>query len=444
MLISRSAQTLLSVGNERMVIPMAEIKPFRGVRFTSRAGEMDDLLCPPYDIINEQQRSEYLEKNPNNIVKIELPVAEEGVADRYQAAAQCLDDWMKNGILARDPKPSLYIYEEQYTIHGETKSVRGIVSLVKIEEFEKGVIMPHEFTLSKPKQDRLNLIQATQSNISTIYSLYSDEDARTTGKLELLTERKPDVEAAEGKCIHRLWVVDDPIEITAICRDFEKRHLYIADGHHRYETSLKYRNMCRENGAPEGAPCDYVMMLLVNMDDNQFSLFPTHRMVNHVENFDVENFLKGIEVNFCVDRHQGVSSIKPTLAEYYQQGRKVTAWYVGDDTWYLLKLRSSSNAMEEIMPDCSKALKNLDISILHQLVIDRVMHSNNEDCVTYTRSFTEAIAAVDEGKCKCCFILNPTRIQDIKDIVDANEKMPQKSTYFYPKPTTGLVMNVYE
>ena len=423
---------------------MAEIRPFRGVRYTEKAGNMDELLCPPYDIINEQQRSEYLQKNAHNIVKIELPVEEAGTDDRYGAAAACLDAWMAEGILARDPKPSLYIYEEQYTLHGETKSVRGIISLVRIEEFEKGVIMPHEFTLSKPKEDRLNLIKATQSNISTIYSLYSDSGRSTGVKLELLTQRKPDIEAVEGKCIHRLWVVDDALQIAAICRDFEKRNLYIADGHHRYETSLKYRNLCRENGAPEGSPCDYVMMLLVNMDDDQFSLFPTHRLIKNVEDFDVERFLKGIEANFRIEKHQGVGSIKSTLNEYYLQGRKVTAWYVGNDTWYLLKLRSASEAMKEAMPACSKALRDLDISILHELVLNQVMHYNNEDCVNYTRSFTEAIASVDEGKYCCCFILNPTRIQDIKDIVDANEKMPQKSTYFYPKPTTGLVMNVYE
>ena len=423
---------------------MAEIRPFRGVRFTSQAGEMDELLCPPYDIINEQQRSEYLEKNPNNIVKIELPVAEEGVDDRYQAAAQCLDGWMKDGILARDPKPSLYIYEEQYTLHGETKSVRGIISLVKIEEFEKGVIMPHEFTLSKPKQDRLNLIQATQSNISTIYSLYTDEGKSTQTRLQKLTERQPDMQAVEGDCTHRLWVVDDEAEVAALCSDFGKRNLYIADGHHRYETSLKYRNMCREAGAPEGSPCDYVMMMLVSMDEDQFTLFPTHRLIKNAENFDAQAFLKGIEQNFHVEKRQGVNEIKSALAGYRNTGEKVTAWYVGNDVWYLLRYRSESGVMDHIMPDSSKALRNLDISILHQLVIDRVMHCNNEDCVNYTRIFDEAIAAVDEGRYQCCFILNPTRIQDIKDIVDASEKMPQKSTYFYPKPTTGLVMNVYE
>lgn len=424
---------------------MAEIKPFRGVRFTDKAGKMDDLLCPPYDIINEQQRLGYLQKNPNNIVKIELPVEEEGVEDRYAAAAKTLDAWMNDGILQRDPKPALYIYEEEYkTPDGVTKSVRGIISLVKIEEFEKGVIMPHEFTLSKPKADRLNLIQATHANISTIYSLYTDSARLTESRLDLLTKRNPDIQAVEGDCTHRLWVVDDEADVAALCRDFDKRNLYIADGHHRYETSLKYRNMCREAGAPEGAPCDYVMMLLVNMDEDQFTLFPTHRLIKNVENFDVESFIKGIEENFHINEYHGVSSMKPTLAEYYEQGRKVTAWYVGNDTWYLLRLRSASDAMEKAMPDSSKALKNLDISILHQLVLDKVMHCNNEDCVNYTRSFTEAIASVDEGRYQCCFILNPTRIQDIKDIVDADEKMPQKSTYFYPKPTTGLVMNVYE
>ena len=405
---------------------------------------MDDLLCPPYDIINEQQRLGYLQKNPNNIVKIELPV-EEGNEDRYAAAAGTLESWMKDGILERDPKPALYIYDEEYTTpDGAVKHVRGIISLVKIEEFEKGVIMPHEFTLSKPKADRLNLIQATHANISTIYSLYTDRGRRTGTKLELLTEREPDITAVEGDCTHRLWVVDDEVDVAALCRDFEKRNLYIADGHHRYETSLKYRNMCRENGAPEGSPCDYVMMLLVNMDEDQFTLFPTHRLIKNVENFDVETFLKGIEENFHIHKNTDVSRIKPTLAEYYEQGKKVTAWYVGHDEWYLLRLRSASNAMEKAMPDSSAALKNLDISIIHQLILDRVMQCNNEDCVNYTRSFTEAIASVDEGRYQCCFILNPTRIQDIKDIVDADEKMPQKSTYFYPKPTTGLVMNVYE
>jgi len=423
---------------------MAEIKPFRGVRFTAEAGKLDDLLCPPYDIINEQQRQGYLQQNPNNIVKIELPVEEEGVADRYAAAAATLDDWMAKGVLARDSKPALYIYEEEYTIDGVKKAVRGIISLVKIEEFEKGVIMPHEFTLSKPKADRLNLIQATKANISTIYSLYTDSGRRTASKLELLTQRSPDSEAVEGDCVHRLWVIDDEVDVAAICRDFDKRNLYIADGHHRYETSLKYRNMCREAGAPVGSPCDYVMMLLVNMDEDQFTLFPTHRLIKNVENYDVDSFLEGIKVNFHVQEFHGVSNIRPTLAEYYEQGRKVIAWYVGGDRWFLLRIRSSSNAMEKAMPDSSKALKQLDISILHQLVIDRVMHSNNEDCVNYTRIFTEAIAAVDDGRYQCCFILSPTRIQDIKDVVDADEKMPQKSTYFYPKPTTGLVMNVYE
>ena len=423
---------------------MAEVKPFRGVRYTEAAGKMDDLLCPPYDIINEQQRLGYLAKNPNNIVKIELPVPEEGVEDRYAAAAAALDAWMKDGVLARDPKPSLYVYEEEYTVEGVTKSVRGIISLVKIEEFEKGVIMPHEFTLSKPKADRLNLIQATHTNVSTIYSLYADGERCTESKLDKVTARTPDIEADEGGCTHRLWVVDDEAEVAAICGDFNERNLYIADGHHRYETSLKYRNMCREAGAPEGSPCDYVMMMLVSMDEDQFTLFPTHRLIKNAENFDVERFLKGIEENFFVEKHQGTGGIRAALSEYIGTGEKVTAWYVGNDTWYLLRFRRDSDAMEKAMPDSSKALKTLDISILHQLIIDRVMHCNNEDCVNYTRVFDEAIDWVNEGQYQCCFILNPARIQDIKDIVDADEKMPQKSTYFYPKPTTGLVMNVYE
>lgn len=424
---------------------MAEIRPFRGVRFnTEKAGAMEELICPPYDVISAKQRKEYLDKNPHNIVRLELPVAEDGFSDPYELAAQLLKSWIADEIMVRDDKPSLYICEEQYTLHGETKSIRGIISLVKLEDFDSGVILPHEQTLSKPKFDRMNLIKATKSNMSTIYSLYSDSGRRTSLKLETLTDRKPDIEVMEGKNIHRLWIVDDELEISAICRDFEKRCLYIADGHHRYETCLNYRNMCHANGEPDGSPCDYAMMLLVNMDDNRFSLFPTHRLIKNVENFNVNDLLKTLDENFRIDEHHGITSIKPTLNEYYNMGRKAIAMYIGNDTWYLLKLRSASEAMDEVMPSCSRALKNLDISTLHALVLDKAMHCNNEDCIDYTRSFTQAINSVQSGEYQCCFILNPTRITQIKEIVEAGEKMPQKSTYFYPKPTTGMVINVFD
>ncbi len=424
---------------------MAEIRPFRGVRFdTDKAGSPEELICPPYDIISAQQREKYVEKNPNNIVRLELPVAEDGISDPYKAASELLKSWMDSGIMVRDSKPALYIYEEQYTLHGETKSIFGILCLVKLEEFDKGVILPHEQTLSKPKLDRMNLIEATRTNMSTIYSLYSDDGQRTSLKINMLINSKPVMEVPDGKCVHRLWMVDDEQLVSAICRDFEKRTLYIADGHHRYETCLNYRNKCRAEGAPEGSACDYTMMLLVNMDDNKFSLFPTHRLIKNVENFNVDEIVKALDKNFRVDEHHGTSSIKLTLNEYYNMGRKAVALYVGSETWYLLKLRSTSEAMDEAMPSSSEALKNLDISVLHALVLDEIMHCNNEDCVNYTRSFTQAIESVKSGEYQCCFILNPTRIAQIKDIVEAGEKMPQKSTYFYPKPTTGMVINVFE
>ncbi len=424
---------------------MAEIRPFRGVRFDSdKAGSLEELICPPYDIISAQQREEYVERNPNNIVRLELPIAEDGVSDPYEAASNLLKSWMDSGVMVRDAKPSLYIYEEQYTLHGETKSIFGILCLVKIEEFEKGVILPHERTLSKPKADRMNLIEATRTNMSTIYSLYSDDGRRTSFKINMLTKGKPVMEVPDDRCVHRLWMIDDEVEVAAICRDFEKRKLYIADGHHRYETSLNYRNKCRANGAAEGSACDYTMMLLVNMDDNAFSLFPTHRLIKNIDDLNVQEILKSLEDNFKVNVNHGISSIKPTLHEYYNRGSKVAAWYVGNDTWYLLELKSNGEAMDEKMPSSSQALKDLDISVLHSLVLDDIMHCNNEDCVNYTRSFTQAIESVDSGEYKCCFILNPTRITQIKDIVEAGEKMPQKSTYFYPKPTTGMVINVFE
>ncbi len=424
---------------------MAVIKPFRGVRYNAeKTGFMDELICPPYDVISEAQRQELVEKNPFNIIRLELPKDEDGVCDKYDAAASLLKSWLDEGILVRDDKPSLYVYEEEYNLHGETRSVRGIICLTRLEEFEKGVILPHEQTLSKPKNDRYNLIKKTNSNLSPIYLLYSDKGRRTSSKLDTLTNCSPDVEVKEEKITHRVWIIDSELEIDAICRDFQNRKLYIADGHHRYETCLKYRDDCRANGVAIGSPCDYAMMLLVDMDNNKFNLFPTHRLIKNVPNFDVESILKSLEGDFRIDRHYYANSIKLTLNEYANEGRKAIAMYAGGDEWYLLKLRSNSSAMNEAMPNSSEALKNLDISVLHELVLRKVMDCNNEDCINYTRSFSLAISSVDSGEYQCCFILNPTRIDQLQDVIDAGEKMPQKSTYFFPKPTTGMVLNVFE
>lgn len=421
---------------------MAEIKPFRALRFTEKAGDIKTLTCPPYDIISEEQRCAYLETNPHNVIRLELPRGE----NPYEEAADVLHLWEEQGILKQDAAPALYIYEEEFTAYGQKNSVKGVICRVKVEDFSKGVVLPHEETLSKAKMDRFHLMQATHCNFSQIYSLYMDEEHTTRSRIDALSKDTPRHEFDDGAVIHRLWVVNDSLAIQAICDDFAGRKLYIADGHHRYETAINFRNYCHEQGiCPPGGDADYVMMMLVDMEHPGLVVFPTHRLVRGLKNFDADALLKGCEQYFTVEEMESVQAIEPKLAELYDQGKKAYAFYTGGDRWHLLVLKDIG-VMKEILPEKSQALQGLDVSVLHSLVLERVLGIDAENMaqqinLTYTRSFEEAISSVQKGESQCTFILNPTRVTEIRDVAAAGEKMPQKSTYFYPKLITGLVMN---
>ena len=233
--------------NQKRGIFMAEIKAFRGMRYnTERAGRLDELCCPPYDIISEKERKSYLAQNKYNVIRLELPKEGDNV---YTTAGEVLDRWREKGILIHEDKPAIYIYEEEFNAYNTRRSIKGIIARVKVEEFSKGVILPHEFTLSKAKADRFNLMKATNCNFSQIYALYMDEEHTTLSTIDELSKRKPNAKFTDGdKVTHKLWIITDEKAIAKLCADFTDRKLYIADGHHRYETALNYRNYCRENG----------------------------------------------------------------------------------------------------------------------------------------------------------------------------------------------------
>lgn len=419
---------------------MAEIKPFRALRYTAEAGDIAKLTCPPYDIIPSEQQAAFLEESPNNVIRLELPKGE----NPYEQAGETLRSWLNGNVLRQDTDPGLYIYEEEFEAYGQRKKVKGFICLVKLEEFSKGIILPHEETLSKAKEDRFNLMKATGCNFSQIYSLYMDETHATNARLDALSTGKPRYEFSDGAVTHRMWIVNDKEAIKAICGDFENRKLYIADGHHRYETALNYRNWKREQGTATGGE-DYVMMMLVDMEHDGLVVFPTHRLIRGLKNFSAEKLLKACEGKFEVTPQENTSKIESTLDGLYRQGKKAFAFYDGGDSWTLLVLKNA-NAMAEILPDKSEAYRNLDVSVLHSLILEQYLGIDKENMakqinLTYTRSFDEAIESVKKGDSQCAFILNPTRVTEIRDVATAGEKMPQKSTYFYPKLITGLVMN---
>ena len=421
---------------------MATLKGMRALRFSEKAGEISKLCCPPYDIISEEQRLGYIAENEHNVIRLELPKGEEP----YKEAGSILAKWLEEGILTRDEE-SLYVYEEEFTVGADTMKVKGIIGRVKLEEFSKGIVLPHEETLSKAKEDRLNLMKATGCNFSQIYSLYMDDGNKTRPQVDELSKGAPEIEFAdEAGVIHRLWKTSDAETIAKIAADFEDRKLYIADGHHRYETGINYRNYMRENGlAKEGDECDYIMMMLVEMENEGLKVFPTHRLVRDLPDFSKEKLLEAASEYFDITSLTGVESIEPELERYYNEGKKAFALFCGGDSYDMLVLKDIS-VMENVLPGCSDALRGLDVSVLHSLVLERSMGIDKANMaaqinLTYTKIFEEAIDGVNNGNFQCAFILNQTRVSEIRDVAQAGEKMPQKSTYFYPKLITGLVMN---
>lgn len=426
---------------------MAEIKGYKGLRFNcEKAGKIEELVCPPYDIISDQQREEYIKTNPHNIIRLELPKGD----DKYNKAAEILKDWLEKGILVKEDKPAIYIYEEEFTAYGERKAIKGIICRVKLEEFSKGIILPHEFTLSKAKEDRLNLMKATNCNFSQIYSLYMDGGKNTLGKIDSLSKSEPDIQLQDNDNVtHRMWIIKDEKAIADICSDFTDRKLYIADGHHRYETALNYRNYLREQGlAKEGDACDYQMMMLVDMEHPGLVVFPTHRLVRNLDSFNAERVIDGCKEYFDVTEHSDINTIESTLMELYNQGKKAYAFYCGGSSYKLLVLKDT-NIIKKLLPNASTATQQLDVTILHTLILEKIFGIDAENMakqinLTYTKIFDEAISSVQQGNSQCAFILNPTRVSEIREVASNDEKMPQKSTYFYPKMITGLVMNQLE
>ncbi len=425
---------------------MADIRAFKGMRYTEKAGGIAELVCPPYDIISEAEREAFVARNERNVIRLELPADTSG-GDKYAEAGKILQSWLDEEILAADMNEGLYVYELAFRENvetGELKTLRGLVCLVRLEEFSSGVVLPHEETLSKAKDDRLNLLKATNSNFSQIYSLYQDAAHITRQRLDNLAKiTEPRYDFDDGLVRHRLWVANDPVFIEAVHDDFVDRRLYIADGHHRYETALNYRRYCAENNLYNPG-AGYVMMFLADMADDGLVVFPTHRLIRDMEGFDSSVLLSACEEFFDVEEIPPFESAESMSEALKSDNSKMLAFY-SREKCALLTLKDGKS-MAEILPEMSAAYQMLDVSILHSLILERLLGIDKENMANqrnlrYTRSFDEAVASVNSGESNAAFFLNPTAVSEIGEVAACGEKMPQKSTYFYPKLITGLVMN---
>ncbi len=417
---------------------MAVVKPFKGLRYSENAGKINEIVCPPYDIISDEQRKSFLGTNPNNVIRLELPREGE---DIYASAADTLKNWLDEDLLKTEEEDCFYIYEEDFEVDGQNYTLKGVIGRVKLTNFDEGVVIPHENTLSAAKEDRFNLMMATGCNFSQVYCLFEDDDKKITNKLNNFSSGAPIHSFTDTEGVtHKLWKTSDT---TLLSKLFETKALYIADGHHRYETGLRYRDTQRGLGACEDAASEYIMMMLVPANCDGLVVFPTHRIVHSLKEFDMEELLRKCNEFFYVGELSGAKSLERNLKSEYEKGL-ISFGFYAENRYFLLTLKDKLSLVEKL-PHLHPTLRNLDVSVLHSLVLEEILGIDKENLakqinLKYTRDLDEAVADVDGGA-NCSFILNPTRVSQIIEVGSAGQKMPQKSTYFYPKLITGLVMN---
>lgn len=434
---------------------MAEILPFRALRYDPHQVKLDDVVTQPYDKITEAMQTRYYELSPHNLVRIIL--GRRGETDTptfnvYTRAAEYLHDWRSGGILKQDPEPSIYLYSQTFTIPGTRKSAerRGIIALGRLHDYADGVVFRHEQTLAKPRADRLNLLRATRAHFGQIFMLYNDPQSEVQGLLAGYADEEPDASVLdEYEVLHRVWRIYDPMLVSAVQAKMKDKRILIADGHHRYETALAYRDECRRQcGAsnPE-APYEFVMMTFVPMESRGLVILPTHRIVQGLPTYDREQMLEKAGRFFDIDRIDVRTDSRSATTLLEEAGGSGTAFVaVTRQGTYLL--RAKKRAVEDALSSVSFRQRELDVVQLHKIMLERLLGISeqaihNQEHVSYERDAFEAISRVRQGA-NVAFLLNPARIEQVCGAAFAGEVLPQKSTDFYPKLLSGLAIYALE
>jgi uncharacterized protein (DUF1015 family) len=431
---------------------MAQVKPFRGLRYNpEKFCDLSDVITAPYDRIHEPEQAEYYEQSAFNFTRIiqGLPTLKDDADNNvYTRARSYMQNWQAENILIRDPQPALYVIEQRFlTTDGKEHVRRGLTVALELSNFDEGTVLPHEYTLSGPKIDRLKLTQATQVCWGHIFMLYPDEEQAVNGILQpFLNSHMPAIiydKVVEPDVEQNFWVVNDANVIAAVTAEIQKHTPYIiADGHHRYETALNYRDEMREK-YPDVSPAaafNYVMVTLVNLHDPGLIVLPTHRLIFDYTQMDGQAVLKTATRYFDVQSVPDLGSVRDYLADADPSHPRYGFY---DGTYAVLCLKSL-DIMAELFPHWSIDFRQLDVAVLHELIIERVMGLSKESVarrenLTYLRDPNSGLAAIDNGEANFIFLLNPTRIEQIKACTAAGARMPQKSTDFFPKVPSGLV-----
>ena len=438
---------------------MAEIAPFRAVRYAvTRGRELGWLLAPPYDMVTMQQRDELLRRDPHNIAHVSIGEDRPGdcpTTNKYLRAGETWRAWLDEGVLRKDPRPALFALEQSYIApDGRPLKRRGFMAAVRLHEFHEGVILPHEKTLVAPKADRLEVIKAVRANLSPIFGLYRDDSGVTARALDQAGVAEPAAETDSDDGVHhRVWRAEDPEVVAPLQQLLAAQRIFIADGHHRYETALVYRRMLEEQtpGLPADGGHHYILMFLCPMNDPGLFLFATHRLVSGLKDFAVGPFLEKLSRFFRIEtiaedarRPVGRAWAISKLGEHAGKSTTFLMVTAEDGRARIVTLRDDVDLADAGLPS-NPTLAALDVTVLHAVVLQRLLgllpdSQEKQENVTYVRDAGEAVNRVLSGEQQVGFLLNPTPMWQVEAVGDAGETMPQKSTLFYPRLQSGLVM----
>ena len=416
---------------------MADIRPFRAIRYTQKAGDPDNLITQPYDKIDLALQREYYEKSAYNYCRLILPTEN----NKYETAHQRIQNWLSEGILAKDAEPAFFVSRQEFKLSGKVCTRIGLIAALRLYGYGEGMVFPHEVTYSEPKTDRLNMLRVVQKDLEPVFLIYSDPEKVTVDFFAEVTRTKPAVEVQDSFGVkHAIWRVTDPKRLKFVRKAMANKRLVITDGHHRYESAIAYRDEMREKGKwTEDSAFNFHMCYMVPIQEEGLVVLPTHRLLR--DSGLTDDTLKALEKFFTI------SEVAPTveaLEDFLKSHTEEHAFCIYDcSKAYSLLLKDEKSASELINAGCPKEACLLDVVILRDVVFKHLMKVGElrmDEHILYAESTRSALEKVDGGQAKLAFLVNPVNPETVWQIAQKNWRLPEKSTDFYPKPVSGLMM----
>ena len=436
---------------------MAKVAPFKALRFNNDLiPDLGKAVCPPYDVINEEQQEGFYQASPHNIIRVELNKTQksDGLEEnRYTRSASHLKSWIDSGVLKPEPSPCFYLAQTEYVDDkGSQRTRTGFFCLLKVEDFSTGVVLPHEKTFTGHKEDRFKLTEATSSNISPIFAVFPDEGNLVETALQEARPKKAAEDFIDPMGLkQKLHAVCDQEALDKVRKLMSDKVIFIADGHHRYETALAYRDHMRKlhpEAGPE-APFEYVLVYLVGMSDPGLTIFPCHRVLPKLHGFNARDFLLHAqnyfdhsELPLVQDAKADKAAVTEALAKAGEKGNSLGLVSAESDKAYILTLKKGAPVEWD---GISPTLQGLDVVVLTHVVLEKILGMDDTvrdhtHSIEYVSDMAQVIEQVRSQKARTAFLVNPTRMEQVKAVAKAGEIMPRKATYFYPKVLTGLVI----